>query len=59
MTDEKKNKKQLDKLAERLESVRLTRPKRLELLRQQAQLGDERDAAVKAARRAASDRPGD
>ena len=51
------NKKKLETVARQLANDRTKGEKRLELLRTQAQLGDERDAAEKAARRAASDRP--
>ena len=48
-------KKQLQAVEEQLESNRATGQRRLALLRRQAQLGDERDAAVEKARRAARD----
>lgn len=47
---------ELRAVSTKLESASLSRIKRLELLRRQAQLGDERDAAVEAARRASLDR---
>lgn len=48
--------KQLDAVGEKLGNDRAKGEKRLELLRRQADLGDERDAAVLRTRRAAQDR---
>ena len=48
-------KKQLQAVEEKLSSSRATGERRLALLRRQAQLGDERDAAVEKARRSARD----
>jgi hypothetical protein len=45
--------KQLDKVSEKLAEGKVAGERRLALLRQQAQLGDERDRAVLMARRAA------
>jgi hypothetical protein len=48
-------KKQLLAVADKLEDQRVTGPRRLALLRKQAELGDARDAAVDKARRARLD----
>ena len=48
--------KELLTVATRLKSARLTMPQRLALLRRQAQLGDDRDAALDRARRDSLDR---
>ena len=48
--------KELANVDKKLEGNRLSQPDRLELLRRQAQLGDDRDAAIERARRAASER---
>jgi hypothetical protein len=50
--------KQLDAVADKLADRRLSTPKRLVLLRRQAQLGDLRDAIAKRARRATERRMG-
>jgi hypothetical protein len=47
--------RQLETVAERLESPRLTGPQRMALLRRQAELGDQRDVLAERARRAAAE----
>jgi len=47
--------KQMRAVADKLGDQKVTGKRRLELLRKQAELGDERDAAVDKARRAAND----
>lgn len=49
-------KKKLGEVHDKLANAKLTSEKRLALLRQQADLGDRRDAAVDAARRSQSSR---
>ena len=49
-----KLKKQLDTVEQQLATGKAKGDRRLDLLRKQAELGDERDAAVVQARRAAS-----
>ncbi|HWH93550.1 MAG TPA: hypothetical protein VNT03_06785 [Baekduia sp.] len=46
--------RQMETVAQRLDSARLTGPQRMALLRRQAELGDLRDALVERARRAAA-----
>jgi hypothetical protein len=48
--------KELEAVSSKLDTAKLSQAKRMELLRRQAQLGDERDQAVRVARRAESDR---
>jgi hypothetical protein len=50
--------KQMEGVADKLADRGLTKPKRLELLRRQAQLGDLRDAIAKRARRSTERRMG-
>jgi hypothetical protein len=45
--------RQLETVAQRLESPKLTGPQRMALLRHQAELGDQRDILADRARRAA------
>jgi hypothetical protein len=46
--------RQLETVAQRLESPKLTGPQRMALLRRQAELGDQRDVLAERARRAAA-----
>lgn len=46
--------KELDRVGDKLAAKGLTRDKRMDLLRRQAQLGDLRDAIAQRARRAAA-----
>ena len=49
-------KKQLQTVEQQLDKGKTGSQRRLDLLRKQAELGDERDAAITQARRAASER---